>query len=196
MSSGSHGSLEQLLNKIENLANKNNKISFGLLLNAIGRRSFGPILFFFGMILAAPGLADIPGVPVVIGFILLLIILQVLMWREHIWLPSWIKNWSISSKQLIKSVNYLRKPALYLDKLFKQRLTFLVNTASTWMICLICLLIVLATPVMELIPFSANLAGLIFMTFGISLISNDGFFALLAICLLFLLLGVVIGFTF
>ena len=110
------------------------------------------------------------------------------------WLPGPMRCWSISSKQLTKNISRFQKLALYVDRFFKPRLNIFVTTKSTWMISFFCLLIVLATPVMELIPFSANLAGLIFMAFGISLISQDGLFALMTIGLLILLIGVIVGF--
>ncbi|WP_247639740.1 exopolysaccharide biosynthesis protein [Chromohalobacter moromii] len=51
--------------------------------------------------------------------------------------------------------------------------------AGTYLVALFCFLIALAVPLMEVVPFSANGAGLALMMFGLSLMANDGLWALL-----------------
>lgn len=48
----------------------------------------------------------------------------------------------------------------------------------------------LLMPLMEFVPFSANIAGFTFTVFGLSLLANDGLSALIA----FVFLGTIIGF--
>ncbi|MDV6317708.1 exopolysaccharide biosynthesis protein [Chromohalobacter sp. HP20-39] len=54
---------------------------------------------------------------------------------------------------------------------------------GTCLVALFCFLIALAMPLMEVVPFSANGAGLALMMFGLSLMANDGLWALLALIL-------------
>ncbi|WP_221930344.1 exopolysaccharide biosynthesis protein [Gracilimonas mengyeensis] len=73
------------------------------------------------------------------------------------------------------------KPASYIDRWLKVRLTPLVQKTGQMVIAVICSLIALCLPFMEVIPFSANVAGLAFTFFGLSLITHDGLLALLAL---------------
>jgi hypothetical protein len=56
-------------------------------MDAVGRRSFGPLLLLAGIVLAAPGVGDIPGVPTVMGLFILLVSGQMLFDRDHFWMP-------------------------------------------------------------------------------------------------------------
>src|SRR6056297_516572 len=64
-------SLNELLDHLTRSARdgtaERRKVSLGHVLDAIGRHSFAPLLMVAGLIMFAPGPADIPGVPVVIG---------------------------------------------------------------------------------------------------------------------------------
>lgn len=50
-----------------------------------------------------------------------------------------------------------------------------------YMVATACTIIALALPVMEFIPFSANVAGAALTAFGVALITNDGLVALFAL---------------
>lgn len=53
----------------------------------IGRRSFGPLLLMAGLIILAPVVGDIPGVPSIMGVFIVLVSVQLLIGQEHFWLP-------------------------------------------------------------------------------------------------------------
>lgn len=48
------------------------------------------------------------------------------------------------------------------------------------MIALMCVIVSMATPLMEVVPFSANLAGIVITAFGLALLTQDGLIALVA----------------
>ncbi|MEX2573959.1 MAG: exopolysaccharide biosynthesis protein, partial [Balneolaceae bacterium] len=70
---------------------------------------------------------------------------------------------------------------------------FLLFTAgpAVQVIAAFCLLIATVMPLMEMIPFSANGAGAVFTTFGLSLIARDGLLSLIAFAFIALATGVV-----
>ncbi|HDZ56768.1 MAG TPA: hypothetical protein ENI17_01590 [Pseudomonas xinjiangensis] len=55
--------LEQLLDRINDAAEESGKVSFGAVMEQVGRRSFGPLLVLTGLVVLAPVISDIPGVP-------------------------------------------------------------------------------------------------------------------------------------
>ena len=54
------------------------------------------------------------------------------------------------------------------------------GASATRVIAAFCVLIALGMPPMEMIPFSANLAGAALAAFGLALIARDGVLALIA----------------
>jgi hypothetical protein len=172
--------LEQLLDRIDDAARDRKRVSLGAVLELVGRRSFGPLLLVAGVVALAPVIGDIPGVPTIIGTLVFLITIQLLFGREYFWLPGWVLKRSVSSDKLRKALKWLRSPARFVDRLLRPRLTFFTKGAVIYVIAMLCIIIAVSMPAMELVPFLANLAGAAFTAFGLSLIAHDGLLALIA----------------
>ncbi len=67
-----------------------------------------------------------------------------------------------------------------MDRFLKPRLTLLTSDAMMYVVAVICIGIAAVMPVMEFVPFSANIAGIALTAFGLSLIARDGLLALIA----------------
>lgn len=173
--------LEELLDSLRRAGADRDQVSIGRILEVVGRRSFGPILLFAGLITFAPLIGDIPGVPTIVGLLVLLVAVQLLFHRDHVWLPDWLLRRSASKDKLEKAVQKSRRPARAIDKVVHPRLTNLTSGRSANMILTASILICAATPLMELVPFSANVAGAALIAFGLALIAHDGLLALFAL---------------
>lgn len=184
--------LEELLDRIGDAVGDRDEISLGMILDEVGRRSFGPLLLLAGLITLAPVIGDVPGVPTIMALLVLLIALQVLFRQEHVWLPGWLLRRSVERGKLQKSLKWLRRPARFIDRFLRPRFTALTHDGSTYLIAVICVLIALAMPVMEVVPFSANGAGAVLTAFGLSLIARDGLMALLALGFMAATIGLVL----
>lgn len=177
--------LEELFDCIGEAAaqNPHEKVSIDSIMDMIGRRSFGPLLLLAGLIILAPVIGDIPGVPSIMGMFIFLVAIQLLIGQEHFWLPNWLLQRAVPADKLIKAVEWLRKPAHYIDKLIRPRLPLFVNGIAKYLIAVVCILIALMLPFMEVIPFSANAGGLALVAFGLALIARDGLLALFSFIL-------------
>lgn len=175
--------LEAMLDLLRDVASDRVRVSLDDVFDTIGRRSFGPVVLFAGLVTLAPLVGDVPGVPTIMGSIVLLTVVQLALRAKHFWLPAWLLARSVSSAKLRKAVAAMRKPSRFIDRLLKPRLTVLVRGLSRYAVALACGVTSLMTPAMEFIPFSANGAGLIWTLFGLALITQDGFVALLGYCL-------------
>jgi hypothetical protein len=184
--------LEQLLDLIGDAAEGSSEVSLDAILDVVGRRSFGALLLVAGLITLAPIVGDIPGVPTSIGILVLLIAGQVLFRHEHFWLPHWLLNRSVERDKLIKVLGWMGRPARFIDRLLRPRLGFFTRQAGTVVIALVCMVIAFAMPVMEVVPFAANVAGIVLTAFGLALIACDGVLALLAFALTALTAGVAV----
>ncbi|MFO7582971.1 MAG: exopolysaccharide biosynthesis protein [Guyparkeria sp.] len=181
-------SLLQLLVKIHD---DGTTVRLGTVLDLVGRRSFGPMLLLAGLITLAPLIGDIPGVPTLIGIFVFLIALQMMLGRKHFWLPSFLLDRRIQRQTLHKAVVWLMPTARFTDRFLRPRLTFVVNRRARFGVATLAMLISLLMPVMEFIPFSANVAGLTLTVFGLALITRDGLLALIAFILTGLGVGVI-----
>lgn len=173
--------LEELLDRIKEADGEKGEVNFGDILDETGRRSFAPLLLLAGIITVAPVVGDIPGVPTIMGIFVLLTTGQLLFQREHFWLPEWILKRSTDKEKVRKGMDWMVKPAQFIDKWSKPRLTQFTHGTGHYVIAIVCMLIALAMPMMEVIPFSANVAGIAFILFGLSLITHDGMLAILAL---------------
>ena len=171
---------EELLDAIKKSIGKDEDISLAEVLDSVGHRSFGPLLLLAGLVIATPGIGDIPGIATGTGIFTALVAGQMLIGRDYLWLPQWLLKREISAKTIRKAIGRLRKPARYVDRVIKPRLTGLTYTSARYGIALACFAIAIATPAMEVVPFSANVAGVALAAFGLSLIAHDGLLALIA----------------
>lgn len=180
-------SLEQMLDRIVESADSKGRVSFGRIVESIGDRSFGPLLLMVGVIMTSP-LSGMPGVPTTMGVLVLLIAGQLLFRRDHFWLPGWVLERSLEQRTVSKAIGWLRPPARFVDRWLRPRLPSCIRGGSIYLISLICVAIAALMPMMELVPFSAHIAGLALTAFGLALISRDGLLSLiafLAICVSF-----------
>lgn len=157
------------------------RVKVEAVMDAIGRRAFGPLLVLAALVVLAPGVGDIPGIPTTVALFTLLVTVQIVIGREELWLPRWLLARSVSRSKLTKAVRWLRKPAGWVDKLLRPRLGVLVRGTGSRILAAIALGFAMVMPMTEVVPFSANLAGVILLSFGLAVIAEDGVMALVGI---------------
>jgi hypothetical protein len=184
--------LEELLDRVSKADAEREKVSLGAILDVVGHRSFGPILVVAGLTTLAPLVGDIPGVPTVIGLSVILIAVQVLLGQERFWLPTWLRARSVERESLHKGLKWMRGPAKFVDRVLKRRLVILTRGIGRMATAVLCVAVGGVMPVMEVVPFSANLAGVALTAFGLSLLTHDGFLTLIAFAFTAGVAGVVI----
>jgi hypothetical protein len=183
--------LQQMLDRIEESAKDEERASLGHIVEAVGSRSFGPLLLMAGVIMASP-LTGIPSVPTSMGIVVFLIATQLLFRRQHFWLPRWLLQRSVAADKLAKGIEWLRPSARFIDRWLRPRLPLFTDGVSIDIIALACIAIAACMPIMELVPLSAHIAGLALTAFGLSLIAKDGLLALLAFVATAITFGLVI----
>lgn len=184
--------LEQLLDRFcRAQTGGGGEVTIESIVHEVGDRSFGPLLLFAGVIMASP-LSGIPGMPTSMGVVVMLVTAQLLLRRNHFWLPRWLLQRSVRRSNLERAVKLLRVPARAIDRLLRPRLATLVSGRSVYVIGVACLVIALGVPTMEVVPFSATAAGVALSSFGLSLIARDGLLALVAFAVTFGTFGFVV----
>ena len=167
--------LQQLLDRLDTAAT-GERVDVERMMQAVGRSSFGALLLLGGLVTLSP-LDIIPGIPTLIALAVLIVCVQLLLGRRQFWLPAWVLRRSIAGERFRRALRWLQKPARFGDRLVRPRLTALTTDAAIKVIALGCIVVALAMPVMEVVPFSANLAGIALTAFGLAVIAHDGLLA-------------------
>lgn len=183
--------LEQMLDTLRDGVGDRETVSIKTLLDAAGSRSFAPALLVAGLIMFSP-LSGIPGLPTTAAILVLLIASQMLLGRNHFWLPSAIERRSISRQKLETLLRWCYPVAGFIDRFLKPRLTLLTEGLGTVVIAVAGILVALSVPPMEILPFLATTAGAVLIVLALALIANDGVFALAAIGMIALLIGILV----
>jgi hypothetical protein len=112
-------SLQQMLQQLCDAAT-DERVSVNAMLEAVGRRSFGPLISLAGLVTLSP-VGDIPGVPTMVAVLVLLLSTQLLWGRSSFWLPGWLLRRSIARTKLTKSIGWLERPARFIDRFLRPR---------------------------------------------------------------------------
>ncbi|WP_447555216.1 exopolysaccharide biosynthesis protein [Vreelandella sp. EE22] len=166
--------LTELLQTLEQKARDMSRVSVKDIVDAVGHRSFAPFLLIAGLVTLAPVISTVPGIPSLMGLLVLLVSAQLLAGRKTFWLPAWLLKRSVSRKSFDKALHLMEKPAQWIDSLLGVRLQWMTGRVGIRATAVACLLIALAMPPMELVPFSVNGAGFALLLFGLGLVAHDG----------------------
>lgn len=169
--------LEQMLDRLKESSEKEGKVSIEAMMEAVGRRSFGPLILVVGLISMSP-LSGIPTLPSIMGIMVALIAGQLLFGRDHFWLPQKILKRTIDHEKLCKALKKLRPGARFIDRFIHPRLCFMTQDLGGYVIAGICVVIGLTMPPLEILPFLATTAGFALTVFGLALIAHDGALAI------------------
>ena len=154
------------------------RVSIRDILESLGNRSFGFMLFLFALPNSLP-MIGIPGVSTVTGIPILFIALQMALGYERVYLPAWIAKRSMATvdfQQFIaKAEPWLRK----IEKLMRPRGRAFLTGRTEPLLGLICS--ILAFLLILPIPFGNLLPALGIVLISLGLIERDGLVVLLGI---------------
>lgn len=192
---GEASNLEELLDQLREAEPGRDRISLETALEAVGRRSFGPILLLCGLFVMSP-LGAIPGAPTIVGLVVVLTGGQILVGRSTFWIPGFVLRRSVSRSHFTKAVKATRPVARFTDRLLKRRLAWLTEGVAVQVIAAMCILLALIAPLLEVLPWSITGVGAAWIAFGLALIADDGLAAGLALVLCVLTGGGAVWFLF
>jgi len=149
------------------------------LLNAVGRRSYGPVLLLLGFIAISP-LTIIPGANVLVALITLIFAVQMAFGRPYPWIPRRALEFSFPRKHLISGVAVADKYVAQVDRFLKPRLTFLTQAPFAQLVALACVGAALVTLPLSFVPLGPIIPSLAVLLFGLAITARDGFVIVLA----------------
>lgn len=159
------------------------EVSVEDLLQAVGQRSFGPILLLLGFVAASP-ITIIPGATWIVSVAICPICVQILFGFQRPWIPKNAQHFKFKRQLITSSIDTALPWARQLDRFIKPRFTFLTRSPFLQFVALICLASALITFPLGLVPFGPLLPSLAIMMFGLALTARDGVVLLFSMVLL------------
>ncbi|MDF9303988.1 exopolysaccharide biosynthesis protein [Tritonibacter mobilis] len=158
------------------------------LMDELGVKSIAAVLLAPSLALVSP-LSGIPLFSSACGVTIALISVQMLMGRNHLWMPEVLSKRSLPADKTQYAIRMLRAFAAWLDHRFKRRLTFLLTPPFLRVIQGLCLLCGLIMPFLEIVPFTSSILGGVVALLALSMLTGDGLIALVTVAGLGLALG-------
>lgn len=139
----------------------------------LGHRSFASIMLIFSLISTSPASA-IPGITAIVAAIVFILVVQMLIGRECLWLPGFITRRRMSNAKLCKGIGWLRKPVHFVERFLRPRLTFLFHRPWLYVPLVLIVGLTLFMPFMEIVPTSGSIASAVIALFAAGLLTRDG----------------------
>lgn len=182
MTVGTYDSLNELLDRVEERAPGG--ISIDTVQSLAGRGAFGPLILLPGLLAVSP-LTGIPTVPTILGIIVAILSFQLMIGRDEIWLPERVRRARLNEERTRKALSFLRPIARQVDKVIKPRLSFATHAGMQRAAALICFLVAITMPPLEILPFLATTAGIVLTIFGLAITIRDGVLMIVGLCVFF-----------
>jgi hypothetical protein len=158
-------------------------IRLGVLLSAVGRRSYGPILLLLGLIAISP-LTALPFTTSIVAAITLLVAGQMALGMKRPWLPKQVLDIRVPRKAFFGLLDQARPAADHLDgAILRERWTFMSVPLFVNAVALCVCAAALITFPLSLIPFAPFAPGLAIVIFGLGMTARDGVWLAFAIAL-------------
>ncbi|WP_296720625.1 exopolysaccharide biosynthesis protein [Erythrobacter sp.] len=162
-----------ILDLLRSTADRHDRVTIGNVLDAIGDRSYGPALLIPALLESTP-LGGIPGVPTFLALFIALTAVQLLLDKDHLWMPGFIQKRSVSAGKLHTIADKLNPVAARLDRWFHGRMPQLVAQPWPRVAAGIVLALSLTVPPLEFVPFASSAPMLPIAAFGMALLVRDG----------------------
>lgn len=165
--------LTELLDTLDEQASDSDELSIRALVEAFGKRSFGPLLASPALVAVSP-VGAIPGAPTVLACLIALVAGQHMLGREHPWLPKTLLDRAIDAQSWSKAYERTRPWAQRIDQILEPRLTWLTDDPARRIVsALVVVLAGLMVP-LEVVPFAVAVPGLAVLCIGLAVSARDG----------------------
>lgn len=174
--------MSEVLDQLESSA-RDDSITVGEVIDKLGRKSFASLMLAFSLISFSPASA-IPGITTTVAVIVFILVVQLILGRECVWLPAFVTRRRMSTEKLCKGIRWLRKPVAFVERYLRARWTFLLRRPWIWLPLSLILALAIFMPLMEVIPTSGSIASAVIALFAAGLLTRDGALVLAALVLL------------
>ncbi len=175
--SGFEDLFDQILEESEG-----DEIKIGEVIQAFGHRSFGPLILVPALLAALPTGA-IPGVPILLGLLIVLVSGQLLLGRSSPWIPKRLRDIAVSRDVLKESWERARPIFQRIDSHLRPRFTWMTKPPFVQAIAVLAIVLSVSMVPLEFVPFAVAIPGAAIAALGMGLATRDGLLVLLGLVL-------------
>lgn len=158
------------------------QVTIADLIDGFGRRAYGPLLVFLGIVMLTP-VGAIPGAPLVTTSLVLLLMGQSLMRQGAPWVPGRVRRFEIDRDRLRDALKKAAPWVRWLDRVTRPRLGVIFEGPMAWIWSLICIAIALTMLPLGFVPFGVAIPAASLALIGLGLMNSDGVAALAGVAL-------------
>lgn len=162
--------LNDILSRLQRAAQGADRVSVGTLVDAMGRSSMAAVLLVPALLLISP-LSGVPGASIMGGTMIALIAGQIVLQRQKVWLPEFLRARRLPAATLQRALGWLRRPARRLDGLATPR----PDGEEPWwtrILAVICLGLGLTMPLMEILPFASSIIATLVAALALAMLTG------------------------
>lgn len=150
------------------------KVPVRALVNAVGRRTYGPLLLVIGLFAISPA-TIVPLMTSFTAIVILVLALQMAIGLKRPWLPKSILDIEAPRQQMLNFFEKARPTVEKLDGVWlRPRLTFLTMPPFVTLVALCVAAAALITLPLSFIPFAPLAPGIAIVLFGLGMTAHDG----------------------
>lgn len=164
---------EDLVDQLAELAEGEDAVSVDDVVEAIGHRGFGPLIFLPAIVEITP-LGGIPGVPTFLALIIALVAVQVAAGRKQVWLPGFISDREVSGEKVEGAAGKLRGIAGWMDNWMGHRLGALTSDSFQRIAAVVVMALCVLVVPLEVLPFASSIPMLAIAVIGLAITARDG----------------------
>lgn len=158
-------------------------VKLGVLMNAVGRRSYGPLLLILGLFAISPATV-LPFMTSIVAAVTLLVALQMAVGLKRPWLPKRLLEICVPRRAFFIFLDRARPVLDRIDgDLLRERWTLLTKPFGVNLVALCVVAAALITFPLSLIPFAPLAPGLAIVMFGLGMTARDGVWLAIGIAL-------------
>lgn len=165
--------ITEVLEKVEEKTEGEKRISIGEFLTAFEHGGYGPLLLIIALLIILPT-GGIPGIPTVLGIVVILIASQLVWGRPAPWLPKRLCNVGFKKSTFDKGIKKIKPVTSKIDYVIKPRMKWLASGFSARVVGLVCIILASVLPFLEVIPFADIIPGSAIALLGLGMTARDG----------------------
>ncbi len=159
---------------------RDGELTLGDVLDDLGDRSYGPLFFILGLIILLP-IGAVPGVPIVLGGVLVILAVQFVFGLKHPWMPDRFRHLSVTAEKA-QAARQRAAPFLRaVDRVVDTRVVWIVSRPMRVFAAVSIILLSLTMIPLEFVPFGVAVPAAAVSAFGLAIVARDGVLMMVAL---------------
>tara|TARA_R110002096_G_scaffold132302_5_gene282569 strand:- start:938 stop:1534 length:597 start_codon:yes stop_codon:yes gene_type:complete len=165
-------SISEVLNSVIEAAD-GERLSVDDVMNAFGRRSYGPLLFLIGALSFSP-LGGIPGASILFGSLVIILMAQYILRDSAPWVPGWILRQDAESGRACEAVDKAKPYLERMERVVRPRLEPFTKAPWTYVVAILIIVMGVTMFPLALVPWGVMAPSLVIALFGLGMMTSDG----------------------